>query len=179
MVRVDAMPLNTLRPATAAGFTLLELLVTLVVLVILIAVALPAQSRVVARTQVTTAANELFVGLQFARQESLRRNVQVQLCGSVDGRYCDGGNWQQWIVRTRSGDVLRVGHIPSSVSVRPAGLFATGMQFNANGMFHQRGGTGRDGTLGLCSPRARRLLQVEALGGVQVRMAPATVVGCQ
>ncbi|MGE6333391.1 GspH/FimT family pseudopilin [Stenotrophomonas sp. NPDC077659] len=170
---------DMLRRAPSSGFTLLELLVTVVVLAILLAIALPAQSRVIARSQLTTAANELFVGLQFARQESLRRNVQVQLCGSDGGRDCDGGNWQQWIVRTASGDVLRVGHIPSSVSVRPVGLFAAGMQFNADGMFHQRGGTGRDGTLGLCSPRGRRGLQVEVLGGVQVRMAPARSGGCQ
>lgn len=176
---MDAMPFKTLRTATVAGFTLLELLVTLVVLAILVAVALPAQSRVVARTQVTTAANDLFVGLQYARQEAVRRNGPIQVCGSAGGQDCDGGHWQQWIVRSASGQILRTGQIPPSVSVQTVGLFAAGIQFAADGRFHQTGSRVQDGTLTMCSERAHRTRVLEALGGVQLRLPPGTVGECR
>ncbi|WMJ70943.1 GspH/FimT family pseudopilin [Stenotrophomonas sp. 24(2023)] len=176
--RAAVMIPTAFRSGTAPGFTLLELLVTVAVLAILATVALPTHFRLVASHQLTAAANDLFVALQYARQESVRRNAPVQVCGSAGGQACDGGGWQQWIVRSTTGEVLRTGRIPPSVSVQPAGLFDAGTQFTAGGLFHQVGGRQQEGRMQMCSARAKRGLELEARGGVQLRLAAAAPVQC-
>lgn len=164
--------------ASTAGYTLLQMMVTLAVAAILAAVALPSYSEVVARNRVTAAGNDLIAALQFARHEAMRRNAPVQVCGSSDGQACAGGTWQHWIVRTGAGQILRSGQVPESVAANAAGAFSTGLQFDAAGLFHAVGNRTQEGRLELCSARAEHRLEVEARGGVQLRLVPGMPGRC-
>ncbi|MGK0674474.1 MAG: GspH/FimT family pseudopilin [Halothiobacillaceae bacterium] len=64
----------------AAGFTLLELMVSLAVLGILLGIVVPSFMSTMANTRLTTAANELLAAIQYTRAEAIRRNVRVTLC---------------------------------------------------------------------------------------------------
>jgi len=59
------------------GFTLLEMMVTLGLFAILVALAVPTMSRWISNVRVRTAADALQNGLRMAQAESLRRSRQV------------------------------------------------------------------------------------------------------
>lgn len=86
-------------PARQAGVTLLELIVTIAVAAILLALAVPSFTSVINGNRITAAANELMAGIQSARMEAIRRNARVVLCRSDNGLTCKtgGGDWQGWI----------------------------------------------------------------------------------
>ena len=79
------------------GFTLVELMVTLAVVGILAAVAVPAMTSLINGNRLAGTASELSASLQLARSEALRRSSSVTICGTSDGATC-GGDWSRWIV---------------------------------------------------------------------------------
>jgi type IV fimbrial biogenesis protein FimT len=63
----------------SAGFTLIELMITIVILAILLYVALPNFAVWMQNTQIRTAGEAILNGMQLARAEAIRRNVSVEL----------------------------------------------------------------------------------------------------
>lgn len=59
------------------AFTLVEMLITVAILAILLALAAPSFSVLLANAQIRTASQALFDGLQLARVEAIRRNARV------------------------------------------------------------------------------------------------------
>lgn len=76
------------------GFTLYELLVTLALVAILAAMAMPSFSALAARARQTAEINALFHAFHQARKESIMRRRVVSLCPSADGESC--GNTTDW-----------------------------------------------------------------------------------
>ncbi|HZR04056.1 MAG TPA: GspH/FimT family pseudopilin [Burkholderiales bacterium] len=64
--------------STQRGVTLIELMITLVVLSILISAALPSFSAWIANTQIRNGAEAVLNGLQFARSEAVRLNTNIE-----------------------------------------------------------------------------------------------------
>jgi len=77
------------------GFTLIDLLVTLVAFAILIAIAAPSFSAMIARTRVTVAANELVHAITSARSLAVRNGRgAVTICPNYGPDECDTlGAW--------------------------------------------------------------------------------------
>lgn len=63
----------------AIGFTLIELMVTLTVLAILLALAIPSFAQLLAANRVSTETSELIASLNLARSEAVRRGQAVTL----------------------------------------------------------------------------------------------------
>jgi type IV fimbrial biogenesis protein FimT len=74
----------------ARGITLVELMTTLAVAGISIAVAVPSWHGLSARSLTTTVANSLLTDLRYARSTAVTRNRYVGLCPSRDGASCSG-----------------------------------------------------------------------------------------
>lgn len=72
----------------AAGFTLIELAVTVAVLAILLAISFPSFETMVNQSRLTAASNEVIATLQRARLEAIRQNSRVMFCNSRDGAEC-------------------------------------------------------------------------------------------
>lgn len=83
------------------GFSLLELVVTVLVLGVVAAMAAPSFTRMMLRNRLNAAANELVAGLQTARMEAIRTNARADMCPSTDGSTCAGSNWGRFIVLSR------------------------------------------------------------------------------
>jgi len=79
------------------GFTLIELMITLVVAVIVLTVAVPSLQDMVTSNRVATEVNSLVATLNRARSEAIKRGESVKLCAS---NTCTGtGNWSDgWIL---------------------------------------------------------------------------------
>jgi len=78
-----AAPVGRTQHPTHRGFTLVELLVTLVVAGLLLAVAVPSFNRLMVSSRLTTFANELVGRLALARTEAVKRGYTVQF--NTDG----------------------------------------------------------------------------------------------
>lgn len=91
-----------------AGFTLLELLVTLALLLTLLLMAVPSMRHLLAENRSIAQVNLLSSGLNFARSEAVSQNEVVTFCKSADGSKC-GGRWRDGqIILGSKGQVLRV-----------------------------------------------------------------------
>lgn len=81
-----------------SGFSIIELMITIAVVAILVAVALPSFQQSLRGNRVSTSSNELITGLTLARSEALRNPRGAVICSSEDGATC-GGDWNDgWIV---------------------------------------------------------------------------------
>jgi len=66
-------------PMAARGFTILEMVITVVLAVVLVALALPSFRELTLRTNVTTLTNSLVIALNSARSEAVRRGTFVEV----------------------------------------------------------------------------------------------------
>ena len=142
------------RPSAATrGFTLVEMMVTVAIVAIMLALAAPAMQQFVTQKAVSTSADELVSALRFARSEALKRSSPVSICASKDaaGSGCATSNdlTNGWIIfadRDGNGaydsgtdELLRVRQNLSKQVAGPAAtasspyieFVATGMALNA------------------------------------------------
>ena len=80
------------------GFTLLELITTVTVAGILMAVAVPSFFNTSRSSHAAADANELVSALSIARSEAIRRASRITVCPSSDGASCTGTWVDGWIV---------------------------------------------------------------------------------
>ena len=69
------------------GFTLIELMITIAILGLTIALAMPSYSVWIQNTRIRSAAESFVNGLQFARNEAVRRNSSVEFVVGVDSAW--------------------------------------------------------------------------------------------
>jgi type IV fimbrial biogenesis protein FimT len=92
---------KTLTMNRAAGFTLVELLITIVVVSILLALGAPAFKDFIKNNRVTAQTNDLVSAIQLARSEALKRGTNMVVCASKDQKTCSKNKdtWTDgWIV---------------------------------------------------------------------------------
>ena len=82
-----------------SGFTLLELLITVAVIAIAMAIAVPSMREFTQNDRLTTNINTFIGHLALARSEAVKRSQHVAGCVSNDAASCTGGNWEDgWII---------------------------------------------------------------------------------
>ena len=133
----------------SAGFTLVELIITLTIAGILAALAAPAMRTFIFSQRLTTQANELVADFNLARSEAIKRSGNTGVCSSSNGTSC-GGTWQNgWIVfidadnsRTWTGgdSVLRIHEAISNDVVVSSS--ASIVVFNVSGLLDSGTGAG-------------------------------------
>ena len=82
------------------GFTLYELLITLVLIAIISGFAIPSFTGSLARQRQRVEIDALFHAIHLARKESIMRRKVVSLCPSLDGHQCSPGrDWSTgWLM---------------------------------------------------------------------------------
>jgi type II secretion system protein H len=110
-----------------SGFTLTEVLITLVVVGIITALAAPSLNSLIVNSRVKQAATDMFMAMAYARNEAINRNTQVSVTAS--GTW--GSGWQV----VAGGNVLKqttltagltvTGPVGNSVTYNPNGRLAT------------------------------------------------------
>lgn len=97
-----------------SGFTLIELMITLLVVGLLLLVGIPSLKTFMQSNQLVAATNELISALHVARSEAIKLDTRVSICDSSDGKKCGGtGDWSNgWIVFIdANGDLAGTGAV--------------------------------------------------------------------
>jgi type IV fimbrial biogenesis protein FimT len=85
-----------------AGFTLMELMVTIAVAGVLVAVATPNLRTFLQNNRLSSAANDMLRSFQIARSEAIKRQQNVVVCASANPTLanptCSYGAFSGWIV---------------------------------------------------------------------------------
>ncbi|WP_336368339.1 GspH/FimT family pseudopilin [Marinobacter sp. C2H3] len=153
-----------------AGFTMIELLVTIIVLAIVASYALPSFEQTVLNNRLTSQVNDVSSLVAYARSEASKLDAGViTVCSSSDSASCSGSSsWEQgWIVfRDIDGDrvvdagtdrLLKVsGPLSGGNTLRISGLTSDGggyAQFASNGFPIPSATGAAAGTLTVCDSR--------------------------
>jgi type IV fimbrial biogenesis protein FimT len=83
-----------------SGFTLFELLLTLLLIAVITGLGMPMLAQSSAHARINAEVDALFHAVHLARKESIMRRQVVSICPSPDGRQCSPGtDWTQgWIL---------------------------------------------------------------------------------
>ena len=82
-----------------SGFTMIELLVTVAIAAIVLAIGIPNFSKLLKENRTTTQTNLFVSSVNLARSEAVKRGVPVTLCASTDTISCaESTDWSTgWI----------------------------------------------------------------------------------
>jgi type IV fimbrial biogenesis protein FimT len=82
-----------------AGFTVIELMVTVAIVAILAMVAAPSLRDLVKNAGMTSLVNDFMTDLSVARAEAVKRGVRATICTSNTGTGCTATEWRfGWII---------------------------------------------------------------------------------
>ena len=87
--------INRINKLTARGFSLVELMVTLVIAAILLSLAVPSFSTTIQNNRLTSQANQFIIAMTFARSEAVKRSATIDIIAtSPTGSNEWGGGWK-------------------------------------------------------------------------------------
>lgn len=91
--------MNTMQ-TRPAGFTLIELMVTLSVLAILLTIGIPSLQMFIQNSRLQSQSASLMGDLNYARAEAVRLGSPVAVCASANGAACSGAlTWETgWLI---------------------------------------------------------------------------------
>lgn len=172
------------------GFTVIELMITVAVVAILLAVGLPSYDNFIKNSRLTAGNNALATDLTLARSEAVKRGLRVTACKSANQASCTtSNNWQQgWIVFTDQDNnasyssatetLIRAhGALSDSISAVGSGAVSNYVSYVSSGRTLQVGGGLQTGNITICDDRTGafgKRLSISATG----RLSAISEVNC-
>jgi len=133
---------------TQHGFTLYELMITLLVVGVILTFGIPNLTSFTQNSRMTATANDLHAAFHLARSEAARARTNITICASADplgaGADCDGGTWDQgYIVFVDvDGDILRAGANETVLRAHPPAESGVNLRVANNALFFSYAATG-------------------------------------
>ncbi len=174
-------------PGCGRGFTSIELMTVLSIVLILLAVGVPSFYYLIQSQRITTAANDLFSAINLTRSEAIQRGTRVDLMPA------DGTDWARgWVVfidsnRNRKPDTedqILFAHGPVSGSIVIRSSFTDSsvpyLAYNASGRSrtHANSQAPQLGTISLTLDEHVREIKLNFLGRPRVCNPAASKSAC-
>lgn len=83
-------------PKKQAGFTALELIITMTIAAILLGVGIPSFINTIRTNRLAASTNEVVSALMYARSEAVKRNLPIAMCRSSNGTACAAAGTGGW-----------------------------------------------------------------------------------
>ena len=150
-----------------AGFTLLELMITLAVLAILTAIAVPSFQTLLERNRLTSATNDLLGALMMARSNAVTRRVITRVCPSTNASTCATGtvNWATgWIVT--EDPTNQAGRIRVAPALHPSLTVTTTLQAVAFDPAGNASDLANGASIELANTSGQRCIRIRSSGQV-------------
>ena len=159
------------------AYTLIELLVTLSIIAILAAIAVPSFNGTMDKSKHSATLNGLLGELHLARSEAIKRSRQIVICPSADGATCaPANNWGEgWIIfvddnhnstHDANEELLRISEaLDTGLTIKASHNLTQSIRYRSNGM------TVDTGELTLCDPRgsdAAKAIIINTTGRPQI-----------
>ncbi len=138
------------------AFTLIELMISMLVLLVLTAVAMPAFTDLLARNRLSGQANELLSVIQLARSEAIKQNQTIRLCkanADLDDCSAASGSWSGWLVidTASPATVIRAGRFDRRLNISAA---FTELRFSGQGLIRSQNNQPLNSSFELCAEGA-------------------------
>lgn len=133
------------------GFTLVELMITIVITTILLSIAIPSFTTMFRNNRITTQANEFITTVNLARSEAIRRGATIAI-SSTSGTNAWEGGWSMTLAS--DGTILRqTAALPGGNTLTASGA-ASSFSFDSLGRasnLNQDASASDERTLTLCN----------------------------
>jgi len=96
---------------SAQGFTIIELMIVVAVLVVLLSLGVPGMTQIIVKTRVKNASFDVYSSILAARSDAISRNKTITLTPS-------GGNWASgWTITDSDGNTVKTQDPLSGITV--------------------------------------------------------------
>lgn len=164
----------SLRAAAMRGFSLVELMIALAIAAVMLSLAAPGMTQLIASIWISTQASDMVANLALSRSEAIKRGMHATLCPSDSSTACTPSAWSAGYIAfvdfdgdgsfdTGSDIILRVSGRLQGDNTLTSGDFsaATPLQFMPSGQ------AGKAGSFTLCqNGQSSRVIAVTLAGGV-------------
>jgi type IV fimbrial biogenesis protein FimT len=124
-----------------SGFTVVELMVTLIIAAVLVSLAVPNMRMFIQNARLSSQTNDLIADLNVTRSEAIKRGVPVTLCRSASPEAASpvcgsGANWESgWFVFSdKNGDRIYTAADDTVIRTHPALAGNNTLRINLAGM---------------------------------------------
>ena len=172
-----------------AGFTIIELMVTLAVAAVILTVGIPSFKQTLDQNRLAVQVNDFITSLNYARSEAVTRSMQITVCKSANSSAvlpaCTAaGSWDQgWITFTDSTaagtigvvdageNILRIhAALEGNIGLTQDANFSNWIGYLPSGASSGNGGVAQ-GSFTLCHPPYARVLTINATGRINLSKA--------
>lgn len=125
------------------GFTIIELMISIMVMAILAFIAAPSMRGMIERNKIDSSVTSMMRSIVAARSEAIARNQPVVMCSSSNGTSCTTGGWDNGWISFADSDadgtldaseaVLGVSSASSGVTLRSSAADPNTLVFLADG----------------------------------------------
>lgn len=146
------------------GFTVIELMITLVVIAIILSFAIPGFTSMISSNAIASQTNHFSSAISLARSEAIKRNVSVMVCKRSGNACSTSSQWESgWIIfadadaddALDSGEEIRlIEALKSNYTLRPSISNLNWLSFQSDGRVETNTGTFAGVTFRLCGPDA-------------------------